>query len=533
MKGRERDTVRERVVAVDFALDSTAIAVQDESGTRFPPLPGSRLIPGHNVPVVPSLVHYAGDGSVLVGEEVIARGLDGHPSTVQRVQHYIALQSPARFPAGEGKSAGYPEAGAAFLSALLEPVLDDRSGKSDIVFVVPHGAGQPYLDWIRTIRPVHGNTSPARVIDAVTATVLGYGLPDKPGHLYLIIDAGEGQMTATVAMTGNHESFVNGRALRVLGTAAGESGSARVDVWMVEDVLARCRLRPDDPRVKQFQGRLVREAARVREALAALPEIFFSITDPDSGMTVAAPVSRADLERVLRTRGLHAAVERTAGRALAAAQGRGADLREVAGVLLTGGYWTLPGLVGAVQEQFGAGRVHADHPLEARALGALAAVPSVPVDRIRNDYAVRYWDASSREHRYRFLVRAGARYPSAGQAGRFVISAAYDGQTHLGIPLYRFGRDGREDCAGIELVSDEAGGMRVAGPAPDAVTGGKPIWVNERTLTLLVASPPAVKGEPRFELTFSIDAGRQLLLTARDVATGELVKRDTPVHRLE
>jgi molecular chaperone DnaK len=525
--------MRERVVAVDFALDSTVVAVQDESGTGFPALPGSRLVPGHKVPVVPSLVHFAGDGSVLVGEEVIARGLAGHPSTVQRVQHYIATQSPARFVAGEGTSAGYPEAGAAFLSVLLEAACGDRIRQADLVLVVPPGAGQPYLDWIRTIRLPFGSSRPACLADAVTATVLGYGRPDKSGLLYLIIDAGEGSITATAALTTDHDGVSGGRLLRVLGTAVDETGSARVDAWIVEDVLTRRRLRPGDPRVKQVQDQLAREAARVRGKLVAMPGVMFDVTDPVSGFAVAAPVSRADLGRVLGARGMYGAVKRVTGRALAAAQGRGADPRNLTAVLLTGVCWTLPGLVEAVQEQFGAGRVHADHTLDARVLGALAAVPSAPADRIRNDYAVRYWDAASREHRYRFLVRAGARYPSAGQAGRFVISAAYDGQTHLGIPLYRFGRQGSGPGPAIELVSDEAGGMRVAGPAPDAVTGEKPLWVNERTPTLLVASPPAVKGEPRFELVFTIDAGRQLCLTARDVLTGELVKRDMPVYRLE
>jgi hypothetical protein len=149
-----------------------------------------------------------------------------------------------------------------------------------------------------------------------------------------------------------------------------------------------------------------------------------------------------------------------------------------------------------------------------------------------NDYAVRYWDAAAREHRYRFLVRAGTRYPSAGQVGRFVISAAYDGQTHLGIPLYSLGTGMGGTTAAIELVSDAAGGIRISGPAPGSVPEGRPVWVNERTPTLLIASPPATRGEPRFELTFTIDGERQLCLTARDVQTGELVKRNTSVYRL-
>ena len=43
------------------------------------------------------------------------------------------------------------------------------------------------------------------------------------------------------------------------------------------------------------------------------------------------------------------------------------------------------------------------------------------------------------------------------------------------------------------------------------------------------AKPPALKGEPRFELTFTLDREKQLRVTARDLVTGMLVKKDAPV----
>jgi molecular chaperone DnaK (HSP70) len=41
-----------------------------------------------------------------------------------------------------------------------------------------------------------------------------------------------------------------------------------------------------------------------------------------------------------------------------------------------------------------------------------------------------------------------------------------------------------------------------------------------------------MKGEPRFELTFILDHEKLLRVTARDLVTGSLVKKDAPVHRL-
>ena len=84
----------------------------------------------------------------------------------------------------------------------------------------------------------------------------------------------------------------------------------------------------------------------------------------------------------------------------------------------------------------------------------------------------------------------------------------------------------------IELVSDTGGGVRLAGPAQDADTAGQIVLANERSPTLIVATPPARKGEPRFECTFTIDPERNLCLSARDLVTGTLVKLNAPVHRL-
>ena len=114
-----------------------------------------------------------------------------------------------------------------------------------------------------------------------------------------------------------------------------------------------------------------------------------------------------------------------------------------------------------------------------------------------------------------------------------VISASYDYQSRMGIPIYEISDgSGNADQCTIELISDSGGGMRIAGPAPDAETGRKPVWVNEHTPTVLVASPPAQKGEPRFELTFTIDMRKNLCVTARDIITGMLVKNGEPLLRM-
>ncbi len=57
-------------------------------------------------------------------------------------------------------------------------------------------------------------------------------------------------------------------------------------------------------------------------------------------------------------------------------------------------------------------------------------------------------------------------------------------------------------------------------------------WMNESNPTFLVADPPGVRGEPRFEVEFCVDSNKRLTLTARDLKSDQLVLKDRPVVKL-
>ena len=66
----------------------------------------------------------------------------------------------------------------------------------------------------------------------------------------------------------------------------------------------------------------------------------------------------------------------------------------------------------------------------------------------------------------------------------------------------------------------------------DESTRRREFWMNEESPTFLTADPPATEGEPRFEVSFSIDANKRLLMTSRDVRSGSYTHRDFPVIKL-
>ncbi|NYT06748.1 MAG: hypothetical protein GKC05_00625, partial [Methanomicrobiales archaeon] len=83
-----------------------------------------------------------------------------------------------------------------------------------------------------------------------------------------------------------------------------------------------------------------------------------------------------------------------------------------------------------------------------------------------------------------------------------------------------------------ELVVRQSGTVEVAGEEDQPGGPGGSTWINERSLMLIPVDPPAVRGEPRLEVWFSIDASRQLRASARDIRTGKLVMENHPLAQL-
>jgi molecular chaperone DnaK len=522
---------------VDFGNGSTVVAWRMEDGTILlhDYLSWSRPFPtdreGYTVPRIPSQILYCDTGTRYIGAEEPPVGTV--PAGLARgLRHYIIENSPVQVPAGTGKMTGYRDAGSDFLAALLTHASHNNAGTREVVFSVPVNAPDHYIAWLRTVATAAGFIVPF-IIDEACAAARGYDLLLTPGSVFLLIDFHNDGLEISLVTPGEFMHEVGGLFSRVLGKAHDGTGGSIIETWILQDILASNRLHETDPRVIPFLPDIRNEVRRIREALILNAEAEIRVTDKMSGFFLKTRVGREDLSRILEERGVFTTLNRVMDRALSAAGIGAHDLERITAVLMLGECCTIPCIQDALKRRWGADRVYCDHPVDAIARGAAAANPESPdPNRIRNDYAIRHWDPTAREYRYRFIVRNGARYPSAGQVARFIISGAYDGQAYLGIPLCEISIADHDPHSHIELVSNDRGELQIAGPAPDAIPAQCPVLVNVQEPTLLHASPPAQKGEPRFELTFSLDQEGYLCLTARDLLTGLIVKRDAQVFRL-
>ena len=358
-----------------------------------------------------------------------------------------------------------------------------------------------------------------RLLDEPSAAALGYGAVVQPGEVYLIFDFGGGTLDVAVVLIEANVEDTTGRRCRVLGKAGADLGGATVDQWLFQDVLQQNQRSDADEDVRKLSRALLIECERAKERLSFQDRAEIRVTDPDTGVCLAAAFTRSRLEELLDEHEAFRHLDHTIRRALNGARERGYDEDHVKAVLLVGGSSMIPSVQRTVQRIFGRERVLLHRPLDAVARGAAAFVAGIDFfDHIQHDYAIRFVDPKKGDYAYRPLIARGTPYPTTEPIARLTVKASHDGQEQLGLAIFELGETAPRGLeSGVELVFDPSGAARVTDLSADEEERRYYFWINEHSPTFLHAEPPAQRGEPRFEVEFGIDGNKRLLITARDL----------------
>ncbi|HBE36748.1 MAG TPA: Hsp70 family protein, partial [Cyanobacteria bacterium UBA11368] len=325
-----------------------------------------------------------------------------------------------------------------------------------------------------------------------------------------------------------------GRRCRVLGKAGVDVGGATLDQWLFQDVLRQTGRSDTDEDVRELSRALLVECERAKVRLSQSDRADVTVMNPNTGAVLSAEFSRTRFEDILDERDTFTQIDQTIRRALNAARERGYQEDNIKAVLLVGGSSQIPSVQRTVRRIFGKERVMLNRPLDAVARGAAAFVAGVDFyDHIQHDYAIRYLNRNKADYDYRVLVKRGTPYPTTDTIARLTVKASYDGQTQLGLAIFEMGeRHQQSNTAPIELVFDPSGAARLTSVTPDDSEQRLHFWMNENSPTFLNLPQPAKQGEPCFEVEFSIDGNKRLLITARDVKTRKITHRNYPVVKL-
>jgi molecular chaperone DnaK (HSP70) len=280
--------------------------------------------------------------------------------------------------------------------------------------------------------------------------------------------------------------------------------------------------------VGDISTQLLLEIEAAKETLSFDAKAGLNVLDGQTGKLYAADYERSTFEDLLTDRGLFNRLQAVLRAALRDAEDKGVDQEAVSQWLLVGGSTLIPAVRRTLQAQFGE-RLAYQKPFTSVALGACRfAAEGELIEWIQHDYAIRHYDKDRQTDDFRKLVKRGTPYPSDGPVARLPVSGVYDKQRELGIDIYELG-DERTSAVGEVISFDQNGRVRKT-----KLRGGNHhFWINEHQRTFLEADPPANQDQHRFDLTFTVDGNKRLLMTAMDVVTRRLVYRDFPVAKLK
>ncbi len=525
-------------LAIDFGTSNTVVAVWDETRQEGVPL----HIPDYGYfhqrgdeqfSVVPTLIHYAENRSRWIGGQIIQQDLYDSNRTFRWMKRYISNRSPISQNLN-GKKISYYDAGKDFLSAVLLFAAEELNLQDEeIALTVPVESFEHYENWLADVSEAVGMPR-FRIIDEASAAALGYGAHIQPGDVYLIFDFGGGTLDVSVVLIEEDERAQIGRRCRVLGKAGAEIGGAIIDQWLFQEILRQNGCQDYDEEVRQLSRSLLVECEQIKERLSSHERAEITVTHPQSGAELSAEFTRSQLEDLLDEHDTFRTIDRTIRRALQRAHERGYDEEHIKAVLMVGGSSQIPSIRKTVKRIFGKERVMLNRPLDAVARGAAAFIAGVDFyDHIQHDYAIRHVNREKGGYDYRVLVERGTPYPTQEALDSFTVKAAYDGQTQLGIAIYEVGEQTRRSGGpAMELVFDPSGAARLSATSPEEEESRSYFWMNEHNPTFLSASPPAKQGEARFEVAFTIDGNKRLLITTRDIQKDQTILQDYPVVKL-
>jgi len=522
-------------LGIDFGTSNTVIALWNPDTSEAAPLripEYSSMVPGTHgeVPVIPSLIHYAEDQRIWIGQQVLSRGIAESPRTFRWMKRYISHRSPMRIRIHDREITPY-QAGADFLkTVILSTVNEFEPYGEEVGLSVPVEAFEHYENWLTSIAENAGITR-FRLIDEPSAAALGYGAHIQPGNIYLIFDFGGGTFHASVVMIEGEDRHQNGRRCRVLGKAGRDIGGATIDQWLFQDILKRHNLHDWDDEIRQVSTILLTKCQTLKETLSTEHTAHLELTSP--GFSMATSFTREEFENLLDNQNLFTEINRTVREALNKALERGYNEDNLQAVLLVGGSCQIPCVQRVFRQLFGKDRVFYHYPLDAVARGTAAFASGVDFyDHIQHDYAIRYRDTQTGRYEYRIIVPKGTPYPTKTPVSRLTIKATHHGQKFLGIAIFELSGSKTQSSSSFELVFDVDGSARIASLTPFEAEQRSFFWMNQQNPTFLVADPPAEPGEACFEVEFNIDSNKRLIVSARDLRTGQTILKDALVVRL-
>jgi molecular chaperone DnaK len=488
-----------KVIGIDLGTTNSCVAIMEGKNPKvIENVEGART--------TPSMVAFAADGEVLVGQPAKRQAVTNPENTLFAIKRLIGRtfddpttqkdikMVPYRIVRADNGDAWVEVQGkkyspsqiSAYVLTKMKETAERYLGEkvTQAVITVPAYFNDAQRQATKDAGRIAG-LEVLRIINEPTAAALAYGLEKQEGKTIAVYDLGGGTFDVSVLEIGdgvfevrstNGDTFLGGEDfdMRIVDYLAGEFKKEQ-GIDLRNDRLALQRLKE------------AAEKAKIELSTAMQTEINlpFITADQSGPKHLTMKLTRAKLEALVED-----LIERTKGPCRQALKDAGLTAGDIGEVVLVGGMTRMPKVIETVRQLFGREPHRGVNPDEVVAVGAAiqAAVLKGEVkDVLLLDVTPLSLGIETLGGVFTRLIDRNTTIPTKkGQ----VFSTAEDGQNAVTIRVFQGER---------EMAADN----KLLGQFD------------------LVGIPPAPRGVPQIEVTFDIDANGIVQVSAKDKGTGK------------
>ncbi len=464
-----------RAVGIDLGTTNSVVAVLDGNDPQV-------IANAEGQRTTPSVVAFAKNGEVLVGEQAKRQAITNPDKTVRSVKRHMGEGWSVEI---DGKEYTSQEISARILMKLkrdAETFLGEPI--TEAVITVPAYFGDAQRQATKEAGQIAG-LEVLRIVNEPTAASLAYGMDKNDDHLILVYDLGGGTFDVSVLEIG--EGVFEVKSTSGDTTLGGDDWDDKVMDWLVTefkndhgvdlaaDPMAMTRLKEAAEKAKI-------ELSSVSETEVNLP----FITATDAGpIHMLKTLSRSEFRKLTDD-----LVERTRAPFQNAVRDAGVSVEDIDHVILVGGSTRMPAVQELVKELAGKDPHQGVNPDEVVALGAAIQAGVLKGDVggiLLLDVTPLTLGVETEGGVFTKMIDRNTTIPTRRSE---IFTTAADGQPEVEIHVMQGERAMAND-------NHSLGRFKLPGIAP------------------------APRGVPQIEVTFDIDANGIVAVSAKDLGTGK------------
>ena len=488
-----------KIIGIDLGTTNSCVAVVDVTTPQvMPNREGSRT--------TPSVVGFTEDGERLVGQIAKRQAITNPYNTIYAIKRLIGRKfdsdeaSHARkilpyqmLPASNGdvkvkiRDREYsPEEISAFVLMEIKAFAEEFLGEpiTEAIITVPAYFNDSQRQATRDAGKIAG-LDVLRIINEPTAAALAYGLDNRQNQIIAVYDLGGGTFDISILK-------LEDGLFEVLSTSGdtylgGEDFDKRIMDWLIEGFRRDTGIDLTEDRMALQRLKEAAERAKCELSIAAESRITlpFISADASGPKHLNSVLTRHEFERMVED-----LIQKTIDPVTDSLRAAGLRPDQVDEVVLVGGQTRMPRVIEAVQKVFGKEPNRNINPDEVVAVGAAiqgGILRGDIKDMVLLDVTPLSLGIETHGGLFTKLIERNATIPTKNS---LIFTTVADNQNKVQVHVLQGEREFARENNSLGKFD-------------------------------LVGIPPAPRGVPQIEVTFSIDSNGIVSVTARDQATGQ------------